>query len=279
MIYLSLKYYLFIIILLATYYLFPLKNRWIVLLAGSIGFYFRIAADEFWIFFITVIVSYFLGLLIYQYKQQETKSKQGLIIVKDILIIAIIVTLIPLLTVKNGNFILKNWLHKKPISWIVPLGISFYTLQIISYYVDIYKGIIKPQKNFLKYTLFISFFPQIIQGPIPKYKQIENQLFEGHLFNEHIFSKGCQLIIWGFFLKLMIADKAAVIVNTVFEDFNQYKGFYILVAGCLYSVQLYADFLACVTISQGVASLFGIHIIDNFNHPYRAISIKDFWRR
>jgi len=125
----------------------------------------------------------------------------------------------------------------------------------------------------------VSFFPQIIQGPIPRYKQMEEQLVEGHKFNETNFVKGIHLIIWGFFLKLLIADKSAIVVNTIFDDYMNYSGFYILVAGVLYSLQLYTDFQACVCITKGVAQLFGINIVDNFMHPYMSKSVKEFWQR
>jgi len=135
-------------------------------------------------------------------------------------------------------------------TFIAPLGLSFFTLQILAYLSDIYSGKIYPQKNFFKYALFISFFPQILQGPIPRYRQLAPQLFRGHRFQEKEFVKALQLILWGFFLKFMIADKAAVIVDTVFDNYEMYRGSYVIFAGILYSIQLYADFLACVTLAQ-----------------------------
>ncbi|MDD7148995.1 MAG: MBOAT family O-acyltransferase [Lachnospiraceae bacterium] len=150
---------------------------------------------------------------------------------------------------------------------------------MISYLADIHKGTIDSQHHLLKYALFISFFPQIIQGPIPRYEQLEEQLVTGHTFDEKNFSKSLQMILWGLFLKFMIANKASVIVNNVFDNYEGYTGFYVLIAGILYSIQLYTDFLSCVCISQGSAGLFGIHLVDNFHHPYRAASIKDFWNR
>jgi D-alanyl-lipoteichoic acid acyltransferase DltB (MBOAT superfamily) len=152
-------------------------------------------------------------------------------------------------------------------------------MQLIAYIVDIYNGKVASEKNFFKFLLFVSFFPQVIQGPIPRYSQLSPQLTEGNRFDENGFVKGFMLIIWGFFLKLCIADKAAVIVNTVFDNSNRYVGWYVFIAGVLYSIQLYTDFLSCTTLAQGVAALFGIQIVDNFMHPYFATSIKDFWRR
>lgn len=152
-------------------------------------------------------------------------------------------------------------------------------MQIIEYLADIYSGKIKAQRNPFKYALFISFFPQIIQGPIPRYSQLSDQLLKGRRFDAEIFVKGFMLIIWGFFLKLCIADKAGIVVNRVFDSFPTYQGIYVIIAGVLYSIQLYADFLSCTSLAQGVSNLFGINLVDNFMHPYFAVSVKDFWRR
>ncbi|MDE7268559.1 MAG: MBOAT family protein [Lachnospiraceae bacterium] len=123
------------------------------------------------------------------------------------------------------------------------------------------------------------FFPQIVQGPIPRYGQLGEQLYQGHRFDEKCFVKGVQLILWGFFLKLMITNRSAIIVNTIFDNPQKYAGWYVAVGGVLYSLQLYTDFLACITISQGVAGVFGIELVDNFKRPYFSTSVKEFWRR
>lgn len=133
-------------------------------------------------------------------------------------------------------------------------------------------------ENFYPGVLFISFFPQIIQGPIPRYKQLFPQLFAGRLCRADEFMQGIQLVIWGFFLKFMLANKAGIIVDSIFNS-PMYFGYYALVGGILYSLQLYADFEACVCISQGVAQLFGIKLADNFRRPYFSTSVKEFWSR
>lgn len=283
MIYISWEFYFFVIVLLVLYYLLPLRFRWWILLIGSLGFFYWIDQEGTWVFLFTILVSYLMGLFLHylcgistqQFAERKHDFKCKLCLFAAILIIAI-----PLLVTKNINFVLREWIHTAEFTnLIVPLGISFYTLQMISYLVDIYKGKIEPQRNVLKYALFVSFFPQIVQGPIPRYEQLGAQLYEGHRFAEKTFVKGFHLIIWGFFLKLMIADRAAIIVNTVFDNFPVYQGGYVLLAGILYSIQLYTDFLACVVLAQGTASLFGIELAENFNCPYQSRSIKEFWRR
>ena len=270
MTYITLNYYLFVLAVLIAYYILPLKIRWAALLAGNIGFYLLFYTSGWWVLGITIAISFIGGIMI---PSLEGKAK------KTVLFLSILATLIPWFLVKNLNFLLEITVKRDPINWIVPLGISFYTLQLVSYLADVYKGKILPERNIAKFALFASFFPQLIQGPIPRYGQLQNQLITGHRFDENNIVKGFCYVIWGFFLKLMIADKAGVIVDAVFENYPAYSGIYIWAASFLYSIQLYADFLACTTLAQGVAKLFGIDIADNFARPYFAVSIKDFWRR
>ena len=127
--------------------------------------------------------------------------------------------------------------------------------------------------------MFVSFFPHILQGPIPRYNQLKEQLFEGHAFDYRTVKFGFQLILWGMFLKMVIADRAAIFVNEVFPNFHLYEGSMLAVAAVLYSIQLYTDFLGCVCIAMGAAEVYGIKLQTNFERPYLAVSIKDFWRR
>ncbi len=150
---------------------------------------------------------------------------------------------------------------------------------MLSYLIDVKQNKIESEKNPLKLALFLSFFPQIIQGPIPRYSYLATQLYEGHSYNRDRSIHGLYLVLFGLFLKLMIADKAGIFVDTVFSDVYVYQGTYIWIAGFLYSIQLYADFMACTVISIGTAALFGITLQENFKRPYFATGIQDFWRR
>ena len=270
MTYISLNYYIMVVLILVAYYLLPLKHRWIALLVGSVSFYYFFWQEGWLIFLITILTTYMLGLGISKLQNGKRKLVTGL----GIFIVASI-----WFCAKVSNFFLEDIFSTKPIKWIVPLGISFYTLQLISYLVDIYREEIEPERNILKFALFVSYFPQLIQGPIPRFKQLQSQLIEGHKFDERRFLKGFCYVIWGFFLKMVIADKAGVLVDTVFDEYPIYSGIYIWIASILYSLQLYTDFLACTTLAQGVSGMFGIELLDNFARPYFADSIKDFWRR
>ena len=270
--FISFQFYIFLIISLFIFYIVPVKFRWIVLFIASFSFYFLIDKRAFAVFVLTSAVSYLLGLLIH-------KTSDNGKIKKTILWVSIIIIVFPLVYSKIIMSLIKGFFDKPSFfNFIAPVGLAFYTLQIIAYFVDIYKGKIDPEQNILKYMLFISYFPQIIQGPIPRYEQLGTSLFSEHRFNEEMFTKGFQLILWGFFLKLMIADKAAVVVNTIFET-NNYVGLYYLVGILLYILQLYTDFQGCVCIAQGVSALFGVEIIDNFKRPFFSKTTKEFWTR
>lgn len=248
------------------YYTIPGRFRWYSLLAGSLCFYYFCAGAKIIFLLGIAAISYSMAFLI-EKKKAEPFGKL-------ILSAAVAAVLLPFSFFKFGigEKVFGSYL-------ISPLGLSFFSLQIISYVVDVYRGKILPQKNFLKYLLFVSFFPQIIQGPICRYEQTQNQLCTAHEFDETGFIKGFQLVLWGFFLKLMIADKAGIAVDKLFSEYLLYAGASMWVAGILYSVQLYADFLASVCIARGIAAMFGIELPDNFDHPYFAASIKDFWHR
>lgn len=277
--FISFNFYLFLGLVLILYYLIPLRFRWIILLGGSMFYFFSATSyrRECIVFTGVIIVSWILGLLqehLYKMKYSQKARKLVLFLSIGIILVPLCLSKYPGL-LYLAEAVAKVW-HS---GIVVSIGLSFFTMQIIAYLTDIYRGKVAAQHNLLKYALFVSFFPHILQGPIPRYDQLEPQLITGHKFCEKSFAKGFMLIIWGFFLKLMIADKAAVVVNTIFAEPDAYQGFYVLVGGCLYSIQLYADFLACTTFAQGTSELFNIHLADNFNHPYFSTSIKEFWGR
>lgn len=262
-------------VLLLLYYILPEKHRWLVLLAGSACFYLSCIKRklQLFVFIFSIVSSYIFSLIIDSSRDKPAARR------KILLTLGVLISLAPLLMFKASDYLLRSSVYYFRFAELVPLGLSFYSLQVVSYLVDLYRGQIELQRNPLKYTLFISFFPHILQGPIPRYSQLGTQLFTGHKFDAERFTQGIQLIIWGFFLKLMIADKAAVFVDTVFGSFDAYRGLFVLMAGILYSFQLYTDFLSCVVISIGVSQLFGIQLAENFDHPYFSRSIKEFWRR
>ena len=266
--FLSLTFAVFFIISVVCYYAVPKKMRWGVLLLSSLIFYVWSVPYLIIYLLFSAVTTFVFG------KWAETHKEHG----KGALALVIAANLAVLLFVKFYP-LGQAKLNLPALNIIMPMGISFYTLQVIAYCVDVYKGKTEVQSNFFKYLLFVSFFPQILQGPIPRYNQLKEQLFEGHAFEYRTVKFGFQLILWGMFLKMVIADRAAIFVNAVFPDYHLYEGTILAVAAVLYSIQLYTDFLGCVCIAMGAAEVYGIQLQTNFERPYMAVSIKDFWRR
>ena len=162
---------------------------------------------------------------------------------------------------------------------LLPVGISFYTFQALGYIVDVYRGEIKAERNFINYALFVSFFPQLVAGPIERSKNLLTQIDTlGHRRYENL-SKGLLYILWGFFLKLVIADRAAIFVNQVFDSYQGYSYIFLCYAALLFAVQIYCDFYSYSIIAKGSAKVLGYDLMDNFRAPYLSASITEFWRR
>jgi D-alanyl-lipoteichoic acid acyltransferase DltB (MBOAT superfamily) len=162
---------------------------------------------------------------------------------------------------------------------LLPVGISFYIFQALSYTMDVYRKDIEPEHNFLKYALFVSFFPQLVAGPIERSKNLLKQVNQSHEFHYDNMREGLLIMLWGYFLKLVIADRAAIIVDTVYGNYAEFGGAYILVASVLFAVQIYCDFAGYSTIAVGAAKILGFNLMENFNCPYFSSSIAEFWRR
>jgi D-alanyl-lipoteichoic acid acyltransferase DltB (MBOAT superfamily) len=160
-----------------------------------------------------------------------------------------------------------------------PAGISFYTFMTVSYLSDVYKGKVKPQKNYAKYALYVSFFPQIIAGPIGRAPQLMDQFFEKRDFDSQKAESGLRLIIWGYFKKLLIADVLSTYVDTVYANVYDYFGMTFIIASIMYSIQIYCDFSGYSDIAIGVARLFNIGLTENFKSPYFSRSVREFWSR
>ena len=163
---------------------------------------------------------------------------------------------------------------------MLPVGISFYTFQALSYTIDVYRDKdFKVEKNIGRYALFVTFFPQLVAGPIERSKNLLSQFYEKHYFEYKRVKEGLLLMLWGLFEKIVIADRAAIIVNQVFNDLESYSGFEIIVAVLLFAVQVYCDFCGYSDIAIGAAKVMGFKLMTNFRQPYFSKSIKDFWRR
>ncbi len=163
--------------------------------------------------------------------------------------------------------------------FLLPVGISFYTFQSIGYIIDVYRKEIAPEKNFFTYALFISFFPQLVAGPIERAKNLLPQFNSIHSFNGEEFIEGLKLMIWGFFMKLCVAGNVAPYVDAVYNNLPNHNGSSMLLASVFFSFQIFCDFGGYSLIAIGTARCLGFRLKQNFNHPYLSLSVKDFWRR
>ena len=162
---------------------------------------------------------------------------------------------------------------------LLPVGISFYIFQAVGYAVDVYRGTIKAEKNFVVYALFISFFPQLVAGPIERAKNMLPQFREKHKFSYENFDAGLRLMIWGFFMKLCLADRVSTYVDAVYNNYMEHSGVSLLLATFFFTFQIYCDFAGYSLIAIGSSKMMGFTLMENFHRPYFAKSIKEFWRR
>ena len=267
---------LFVLSSVLIYYFTPAKYRWWVLLIGSYCYYLVSGVEYVFFILFSTVVTYTCGRVIEQGDADKGKAKKWLIL-------GLILNFGCLGIVKYTNFFIENInaickLDLPGMRLLLPLGISFYTFQSSGYLLDVYWKRTIAEKNIFRYGLFVSFFPQILQGPIGRHSRLAEQLFIGHTFTWHRIQRGAERILWGFFKKMVIADWAALFVDAIFGNPEYYNG--LAVFGVLfYSVQLYADFSGGMDVVIGIASLFGITLDENFKRPYFAVSISDFWHR
>lgn len=197
--------------------------------------------------------------------------------------------LLPLLVFKYYNFLNDSLadgldaigLHFSlpGLNWAVPVGISFFTFQAVGYMLDVYHGRIKAEKNFIDYLLFVSFFPQIASGPISKADELLPQIKKERTFDYYQAVRGLKYLLWGMFLKVVIADRAGIYVDTVFGAYEKFSGLGCILASVLYSIQIYADFAGYSLMAVGVGKTLGFNLINNFNRPYFAATVTEFWKR
>ena len=290
----SLEFFIFIIISLVAYYLLPKKTQWIVLLTVSYLFFLSggIRTVSFLLF--TTTVTYFTArYLSYCNELNEIAKLRGYKLLskklkvekRQVISIGIVANFAILFFLKYYRYILDSIdvIMKSDklsaVNIILPIGISFYMFQSVGYVIDVYRNKYKAEKNFGKFALFVSFFPQVIQGPISRFSDLAHQLFAERQFSFDNMKDGLQLAMWGYFKKLIIADRITVVVNLVFNNYKDYGGSIILVSVILYCIQLYCDFSGGIDIARGMAKMFGIDVVENFRRPIFATSLADFWRR
>ena len=277
----SMQYLLFFPLTVALYYITPGRLRWLVLLMASYFFYACWNVELIiWLAIIT-IVSYGAALLIEKKKKPASK--------KSVLVVSVLGILSILFVFKYLNFTLEQIsslnriagmnIHFEKVKWALPVGISFYSFMALGYLFDVYREKIRVTKHPGKYALFLSFFPHIAQGPIDRAALLLPQFDAVHKFDYELVKRGLLLILWGAFKKMVIADRLAMLADTVFNNVSAYSGQAFWIASVFYTFQIYCDFSGYTDMALGSANVMGFHLYPNFKFPYLATSVTDFWRR
>lgn len=279
----SIVFFGFVTIIALLYYLFPLKYRWIVVLGANLYFLYSSNSwilNAIWLFgaLLTFGAAKFIG------NNLETKPERA----KAILISVIVILVGFMLATKDIGFFTEiiDKIGKRTglgrcatPDWKAPLGVSYYTLIWIGYLLDVYWMKCKEERNPLKFLAFCGYFPILISGPIVRYDEVRDSIVLGNKFDYKNLSFGVQRILWGLMKKMIIAERLAIVVNKIYDDTYKYPGAYVWVAMILFVFQIYADFSGCIDIVLGVAEILGIRLPENFDLPFMAGTVAEFWRR
>lgn len=274
-------FYVFLPIVFTVYWLIPAKYRWGVLFISSYYFYMSWNVKYVILILTTTLVSFGTALLM---ERTESKGKKKLCMVT-----ALLISFGILFFFKYFNFLSKSItdllqkiaipVHEITLDLMLPVGISFYTFQTLSYVIDVYRGEVKACRHLGKYATFIAFFPQLVAGPIERTRNLLPQIEGEHTFHTEKGIHGAKMIAWGFFKKIAIADTIAIYVDTVYNAAESFTGFPLLLATILFTFQIYCDFSGYSDIAIGTAELLDINLMTNFKSPYFSASIREFWSR
>lgn len=306
MLFTTYSFILFLAVLVILYYMIPKKFRWMLLLFASLSFYAFSGPGYLLLILATALTTYITGLKLdalqrtssrYIKDKKEELSREERKAYKAgmkrrqrrWLVLCMLINFGILAVLKYSDFTIININtlfdvfkvgKKLPLlGFVLPLGISFYTFQTMGYIIDVYREKYPCERNFLRLSLFISFFPQLIQGPISRFDDLKEALYTGNDYRAGNISYGLQRMLWGYFKKLVIADRLFVAVSTIIGNPGQYQGIFVVCGMFLYAIELYADFTGGIDIALGAAQLFGIKLKENFERPYFSKSITEYWRR
>jgi alginate O-acetyltransferase complex protein AlgI len=262
------------------YFLIPQAYRWFFLLVASCIFYMAFIPIYILVLALTIVIDYTAALLI---EQSEGRRRKGY------LILSIVSTCTVLFVFKYFNFFNSNltqvarffhWNYPiENLSLILPIGLSFHTFQSLSYVIEVYRKNFKAEHHFGIFALYVMFYPQLVAGPIERPGNLIHQFYEEHSFDYQRLVDGLKLMVWGFFKKMVIADKLAIVVDRVYSDPTQYTGLPLIAAAISFAVQVYCDFSGYSDIAIGSAQVMGFRLRDNFDRPLFSASVPEFWRR
>ena len=283
----SLEFLVFFPAVVAVYFVIPRRARSLWLLVASYYFYMSWNPRYALLIALSTAVTYLCGLAVDRFRAGGRRRAMKLAVAASLVINLGILALF-----KYANFALTNLaalagrlglgFAPRRLDLLLPVGISFYTFQALGYTIDVYRGDIPAERNPLRYALFVSFFPQLVAGPIERSKNLLSQVDrveEFDLWQGERVRDGLLLMGWGLFQKLVIADRCSLLVDTVINDYTRYGAVEIAIAAILFAFQIYCDFGGYTCIARGAAKVMGFSLMDNFRQPYLARSIRDFWRR
>lgn len=275
----SFGFIFFLVVFLLLYYLVEGGHQWIVLIMASFTFYIFSARAYTFVYIMVTTITIYLSSLYFE-KEQCLEKKKILLVVTLLVNIGILVLLkYTNLFINTFNMIWGNIHYINSVDWIAPLAVSFYTLQMTAYLVDVYWKKTKAEKNPLKVLLYCIYFPQMVSGPISRYEDVSPSLFSSHKFDYDTVTNGFIRIAWGLIKKLTISNRIALLVDYLQKNPAIFNGQWIWITAFIYIFQIYTDFSGCMDIVLGASQCFGIELSENFNAPFFSKTIQEFWRR
>ncbi len=277
----SLHFLIFLPIVIAIYFSLPYRWRWVLLLAASYYFYMCWKAEYVLLIILSTVIDYYAALGM---GRQRDKSKR-----KPYLLLSLIVNLGILFSFKYFNFFNENvrvlltqfniFYDAPTFKLLLPVGISFYTFQTLSYSIDVYRGARPPERHFGLFAVYVAYFPQLVAGPIERSTTLLPQFRDKHDFDASRAASGLRRIMWGMFQKVVVADRLAIYVDSVYNNQAPHGGLTLIVATVFFVFQVYCDFAGYSNIAIGAARIMGFDLMENFRRPFFARSVAEFWQR
>ena len=276
----SLAFAIFFPLVVALYYSLPQPRRLPLLLLASCVFYMAFIPAYILILFVTITIDYIAGI----YIERKSGPARRIWLVGSIISTCAVLFVFKYFDFFTGNFVglanLLGW-HLSPIAAhiILPIGLSFHTFQSLSYVVEVYRGKQRAEHDFMTYATYVMFFPQLVAGPIERPQNLLHQFYEKHEFDYERITAGLKRMAWGFFKKLVVADRLALYVNDVYAAPRNFNGLQLTLATVFFAYQIYCDFSGYSDIALGAAQVLGFKLMENFRTPYYSLSIGEFWHR
>ena len=298
--FISFSFLAFLAILFALYYLLPKRFQWVILLIGSLFFYAFAGIGYLAYIAVTALSTWFAGKTIHSYytgrddylklnkelSREDKKAYKASVKKKAcrVMVLCLVLNLGILAVIKYTDFVLQNinnifGANLTYFHFALPMGLSFYIFQSMGYIIDVYRGKYSAELNPAKFALFVSFFPQLIQGPISRFDDLSKTLYGPHDFDSRNISFGLQRVMWGYFKKMVIADRLVSAITTITGKYETHQGVYVVAVILFYAIELYADFTGGIDITIGVAQMFGIKVAENFDRPFFSKNVTEYWRR